>query len=218
MTTKTEELVTEELVTEKFASASYKYQNEKKTVIGFSFETTEDSFYSVTLLSPIEHNHPGVTIIKDREPIFEICDTYWSHHYCYKDEFIKEDKFSEVFKEYFSQFTGYTISNCRIKSILINGHKNPHCLRFELTKETETGIDKHVFSVVPSFYPCSSCETEKIIYIQYKLAGYTINDFLFKSDYSSDTPVTGRKTNYNRKIKKTKRIVDSGDGWFSVKK
>jgi len=206
---------------DKFARATYKhlhYPDTKKTIIGFSFETTKNNVFSVNLSGATEHNLPSITIIKDRKQIFSIWDDYWSEYYCYQDEELDKDKFTEVFKDYFSQFTDYTISNCSTTPILIDGQKMHHCLRFELTKETETGIDKHVFSIVPSFNPCSWCGSEKKIYIQYKLADYTINDFLFKSDYSVKTPITGRETYFKKKKNKTKRIVDIGDGWFTVKK
>ncbi len=207
---------------DKFARATYKYlncQDTKKTIIEFSFETTKNNVFSVNLSGATEHNFASIAIIKDRKLIYSICDDNWSQYYCYKDEDIDKDKFTEVFKEYFSQFTEYTISNCSIKPILIDGQKMPHCLRFELTKETETGIDKHVFSIVPSFSPCSWCCTSKKIYIRYKLADYTINEFLFKSDYSSQTPITGRESfKKKKKINNKKRIVDIGDGWFKVNK
>ena len=210
---------------DKFVRATYKYlncQDTKKDILGFSFETknetTKNNVFSVNLSPHFAHNSPSLSIIKDREHIFTIIID-WSCFYTYKEKDIEEDKFPEVFKEYFLQFAEYTFSNCSIKPILIDGQKMPHCLRFELSKETETGIDKHVFSIVPSFSPCSWCDTDKKIYVQYNLAGYIINDFLFKSDYSSQTPITGRETfTKKKKINNKKRIVNIGDGWYKVKK
>lgn len=208
---------------EEFVGATYKYLNceeTQKNTIGFSFETknetTKNNVFSVILSVPYDHNFPSLEIIKDRKQIFTICIDR-SCFYSYKEKEIEEDKFAGVFKEYFLQFAEYTLSNYSIQPILIDRVKMPHCLRFELSKETETGIDKHVFSIVPSFNPCSWCIAEKKIYVRYNLAGYIINDFLFKSDYERTTPITGRETfTKKKKINNKKRIVNIGDGWCKV--
>jgi hypothetical protein len=138
-----------------------------------------------------------------------IYDGYWIIDYEFIDEIVDEENFPQLVNEFFSKLIGYTVSKCVVKPIEIEGKMSPHCLRFELTKETDSGVDIRVFSVVPAFWPCTFCRADMQINVLYKTGNATIKELLIANCF--------QKKKKEKKVKQ-KRVVDVGNGWFEVKK
>jgi hypothetical protein len=185
--------------------------------IVFSMKTTT-TVLSLHLFVGKGDTHPNVQVIEDGKTVFGISDDYWLVTHEADDKEVKEEDFPQLVNEYFSKFIGYTVSKCMVKSIDFEGTKFPHCLRIELTKETDSGIDTRVFSIIPTFHPCTFCMADMQINVLYKTGNATIKESLiaYRDDYG--TLRLKEKTTVKKNKVKTPRIVNVGDGWFKVNK
>lgn len=195
---------------------THKNENGECEPISFSMKTTTQDF-SLLLSVGKGDTHPYVRVFENGKPIMGIFHDYWSIDYEFNECCVEED-FPQLVNEYFSNFIGYSVSKCVVKPIVINGRTYPHCLRIELTKETDSGIDTRILSIVPSFSPCSFCGADKQINVLYKCGDATINELLIALDESANPVLTGKQGKPGKKKVKKPRIVDAGDGWFEVSK
>lgn len=192
---------------------THKNENGEVEPIFFSMKTATQEF-SLLLSAGEGDTHPYLRVIKDGKNIMGIFDDYWNIYYEFNECCVREN-FPQLVNEYFSKFIGYSVSKCVVKPIFMDGRKYPHCLRIELTKETDSGIDTQILSIVPSFSPCSFCGADMQIDVLYKCGDATIKELLIALDKSANPVLTGKP---GKKKVKTPRVVDTGDGWFKVSK
>jgi hypothetical protein len=171
----------------------------KKPSFVFFLRTSTGKEIAVILCDGEVHSNPHMRIIehKDENKPEVVLGISEFGHFSFEafDSLITDfdedsfSRFSRLSNEYWLQLIGYTVE-CTVEPIEFEGGKFPHSLRIKLTKDTDSGIDTRVLSIVPSFHPCIACESEPQIDVVYKVGDVTINELLIETNYTPQSALS----------------------------
>jgi hypothetical protein len=145
----------------------------------FSLETTTQEF-SLRLPDGKGHCNPYIRVIEGGKIVLGIAHAGYFSYEAFDDtiDVFNEEQFTQLSNEFFQKLTGYKVSKWEIGLTDFKETQYPHCLQIELTKETDSGIETRVLSIIPCFCPCIQCDSDSQLDVVYKVGDATIKKLL----------------------------------------